>query len=393
MLWRFSYRELLGHPLRSLLVVAGVSVATAMMVSMLMLGAGMGRSFAELLVARGYTLRVSPQGTLPLETQAAIREVSKLRRALLAQPEVAGVAPALAANLLLGPLPGTAAEDPRVFALGVDPLEQGVYRLVDGRDPRAAREVVVGLELASTGLDIGDELGLARPGSFTAQARGDGYEIVGVAQFVYASRGERPIAMRLGDLQKLTQRPDAASFLMVRLDPGSAPTSVAERLRAGFPQVEVASVEELVERAEARLSYFRQLALVLGAVSLFVAVLLVGTLMTVSINDRYGGIAALRAIGFSKRSLVAAFASEGVVLCLVAGVLGLGMGIVVARYLDSVLADFPGLPLAVQFFVLEPVDLVTGYFTLVLAGLAATLVPAWRAASLDIARTLHREEP
>ena len=399
MLWRFSYRELLGHPLRSGLVVLGVSVATAMMISMLMLGAGIGRSFAELLVARGYTLRVSPRGTLPLETQATLSDVESLSLELESRPEVAGVAPALAANLLLRlaretiPATGAAPQGTRVFALGIDPDEQGVYRLVEGRAPRGAGEVVIGSELASEGFRVGDEMKLDRPGEFTSAASGAAYEIVGIAQFVYTSRGERPVALRLDDLQGLTLRADAASFLMIRLHPGIDPTAAAERLRGAFPQAEIASVAELVERAEARLSYFRQMALVLGAVSLFVAVLLVGTLMSVSINDRNGSIAALRAIGFSRRSLVTAFASEGLVLCVVAGFLGLGLGLMVAGYLDSVLSDFPGLPLAVEFFVLKPGDLGTGYLTLVLAGLLATLVPAWRAASLDIAKTLHREEP
>lgn len=396
MLWRLSYRELLGHPLRSGLVILGVSVATAMMISMLMLGAGIGRSFAELLVARGYTLRFSPRGTLPLETRATVSDVDELRRHLLSQPEVAGVAPILAANLLLRLQPGAAIgmrEDPRVFVLGVDPEEQGVYRLLDGRAPRDVREVVIGSELASGGLRVGESMRLGRPGEFASPASGDAYAIVGIAEFVYTSRGERPIAMRLDDLQAQTQRPDEASFLMIRLHPGFDPSTAAGRLRVRFPQAEVASVEELVERAEARLSYFRQMALVLGAVSLFVAVLLVGTLMSISINDRYGSIAALRAIGFSRGSLVAALASEGLLLCLLAGFLGVGMGLAVAGYLDSVLSDFPGLPLAVEFFVLKPGDLGTGYMTLVIAGLLATFVPAWRAASLDIAQTLHREEP
>lgn len=393
MLWRFSYRELLGHPLRSALVVIGVSVATAMMICMLMLGAGMGRSFSELLMARGYALRLSPRGTLPLDTRATVRDVEALRASLLSRPGVAGVAPTLAGNLLI-PFGGEGADEPvRVFALGIDPGEQGVYELLEGRDPHADLEVVIGGELAAAGLTVGDPIRPRRPGTFAPGRAGDAFRVVGIARFLYASSGERPIAMALSELQRLTDRPDAASFLMVRLRPGVVPVDAAERLRTAYPGVEVASVGELVERAEARLSYFRQLALVLGVVSLFVAVLLVGTLMSVAINERYGGIAALRAIGFPRRSLVKALAGEGLVLCAVAGLIGLGLGLVVAQYLNGVLSDFPGLPLAVRFFVLEPGDLATGYLALLIAGLLATLVPAWRAASLDIAQTLHREEP
>jgi putative ABC transport system permease protein len=392
MLWRLSFRELLGHPLRSGLVVLGVSVATAMMLCMLMLGAGMGRSFSELLTARGYALRVSPRGTLPLDTGATVQDVEALRARLLSEREVAGVAPILATNLLIPSHSDGTAETLRIFALGVYPEEQGVYELIEGRDPQAG-EVVIGRELAASGVRIGDTIRPRRPGTMTAGSQGGQFAVVGIARFLYASSGERSIAMFLRDLHGLTDRPDAASFLMVRLRRGVVAGDAAARLRPLYPEVELASVGELVERAEARLSYFRQLALVLGAVSLLVAVLLVGTLMSVAINERYGGIAALRAIGFRRRSVVRALLGEGFVLCAVSGLLGLGLGLAVASYLDSVLSDFPGLPLAVQFFVLKPRDLATGYVTLLLAGLAATLLPAWRAGSLDIARTLHREEP
>lgn len=398
MLWRYAARELLHHPARTALVIAGVSVATAMMVSMLMLGAGMRRSFAELLLARGYSVRVSPAGTLPLDTRATLPEAAELRRRLLERPEVDGVAPVLATNLLVVPEPRGEAPllssvPNRVFALGVDPQEQGVFLLREGRLPGAAREVVVGAQLAEAGVATGDSLSLERPGAFASGRRAERFRVVGVAEFLYASQEERPVALRLAELQALTEVPDRVSFLMLRLRPEGDADRAAAILRERFPGVEVASVGELVERAEARLSYFRQLALVLGAVSLVVAVLLVGTLMYVSINDRYGTIAALRAIGVSRRSVIAGLAGEGLTLCAIAGLLGLGLGVWVARYLDSVLSDFPGLPLAVRFFVLRPRDLVTGYVTLLAAGVLATLVPAWRAASYQIAPALHREEP
>ena len=49
-----------------------------------------------------------------------------------------------------------------------------------------------------------------------------------------------------------------------------------------------------VAEAENRLSYFRQLAFILGAVSLVVGFLLVTTLVTVSVNERAGEIAGAR---------------------------------------------------------------------------------------------------
>lgn len=422
MLIRWSVRELLHHPLRTSLAVAGVAVATAMLLDMLMLGTGLQRSFEELLASRGYELRAAPAGTLPLDTDDTLGGAGALRSSLQADPRVAGVAPVLGANLLARRASGTAGEatgpggdgptggrgasggaaatpdgDGAVplFVLGVDPEEQGLYRILEGRGPASADDVLLSRDAAEA-LDAapGDTLRLSAGDALGAPASpGRAVRVSGTAEFLYASRRERTAAMRLGALQSLSGRPDRASFFMVRLEPGADPDAVAADLAADHAGLEVASVAQLVERARERLSYFRQLALILGTVSLVVAGLLVGTVMAVSVSDRHGTIAALRAVGVSRRSVVLVVAGESLALCAVAGLLGLGLGSVTARWLESVLADFPGLPQAVRFFVLRPGDLAKGYAAVLGVGVAAALVPAWRAAGLEIAGTLHREEP
>lgn len=387
MLFRTSARELLHHPLRTTLAVAGVAVATAMLLDMLMLGAGLQRSFSDLLRSRGYELRVSPRGTLPFDTGAMIHGADALADSLLGRGEVAGVAPILASNLLSG---GT-----RLFVLGVVPGEQGVYRMLEGSPPSGDGDAVLGRETAAAlGLGPGDTLRLSTGGALGgAGGAAASFRVSGIAEFVYASREERPMAVSLGALRRLTDRGDGASFFMVRLREGLAPDSAAAALGRAFPRVEVASVAALVDRARKRLSYFRQLALILGTVSLVVTGLLVGTIMAVSVSERYGTIAALRAIGVSRGHVVAALAAESLLLCAVAGLIGLGLGSLTARYLETILADFPGLPQAVRFFVLRPADLARGYAAVLGVGVLAALAPAWRAAGLEIATTLHGEEP
>ena len=68
--------------------------------------------------------------------------------------------------------------------------------------------------------------------------------------------------------------------------------------------------------AEHRLSYFRQLAFILGAVSLIVGFLLVTTIVTVSVNERIGEIAVMRAIGVSRVHIVQQIVIEGIALSL-----------------------------------------------------------------------------
>ena len=388
---RYAVRELAHHPARSLMAIAGVGVACAMLLNMLMLSSGLSVSFEELLSSAGYRLRVAPAGTLPLDTDAVITDAGRIRTTLQSHPGVAGAAPVLAANLLAGP-----GEGDRVFALGVDPDEQGLYRLIDGRGAEAPDEVVIeGKTADRSGLSVGDSLALRSVAGFgsVGRARRRSFRVVGVADFFYTSETENPIALTLGAVSELRERPDAASFFMLRPREDADPDAVAAELRALLPEVEIASIGELVDRASDRLSYFRQLAIILGSVSLVVTALLIGTIMAVSINERYGRFAALRAIGISRSTLMRGLSAESLLLCLAAAVVGLVLGLFTAGQLERILADFPGLPQSIRFFVLRPDQLFIAGALLVTVGVGAALVPAYCVTRLPIAETLHREEP
>ena len=153
----------------------------------------------------------------------------------------------------------------------------------------------------------------------------------------------------------------------------------------------VLSTAAALRFVDERLGYFRQLAFILASVSLAVGFLLVTTLVTVSVNERLGEIAVMRAIGVARGRIVAQVMLEGVGLSLVGAVAGLGLGLLTARWLNGILATFPGLPAAFDFFRFEPAAAFRSLGLLVVCGIAAGLWPAWRAAPLPIARTLREE--
>lgn len=399
MILRCALREPRRHPGRTLLAIAGVAVSGAMLLDMMMLSNGLQTSFRDLLQGAGYEVRVSPAGTLPLDTEATIRDAARLLADLRDDPEVARVAPVLAANLSMRDAPLFEDGSERsVFALGVDPANQGVFRVTSGRAPRAG-EVLLGEESAA--LESGarrttrDSVSIAAFGALGAVGRAGTRRMLvsGTGEFLYVSESEVPVALALGTLQELTDRQNEVSFIMVEAADGIDPDSLAARLAVRHPDVRIVSIGELVDQAERRLSYFRQLAVILGTVSLLVAGLLVGTIASVSISDRYATIAAARAIGISRRSILLTLLIESLAQAAVAVALGVAFGLVTARYLERILSDFPGLPEAVQFFVPDPrIVGITVTAILVTAGLAA-LGPAWRVTRMPIATTLHREEP
>ena len=95
-----------------------------------------------------------------------------------------------------------------------------------------------------------------------------------------------------------------------------------------------------------RLVYFRQLSYILGSMSLIVTVLLIGTLLTITVNERLGEIATLRAIGVSRATVIGQVLAEGTALTVIGAALGIALGLATARYLDAILTSFPGLPAA-----------------------------------------------
>jgi len=177
----------------------------------------------------------------------------------------------------------------------------------------------------------------------------------------------------------------------VRVRNGADAEQVRAWIEKQLPNVTAISIATAIAQVDERLSYFRQLALILGAVSLFVGFLLVTTLVTVSVNERAGEIAVMRAIGVSRSHVVEQIVLEGVAISFAGAVLGLALGLVTARYLNTILSAFPGLPMAIDFFLFQPRAAWSALGLLIVSGIGAGIYPAWRAASLPIAESLRRE--
>jgi putative ABC transport system permease protein len=380
------------HVSRTLLAGLGVAVSAAMLLDMVMLATGMRESFASLLGRNGYTIRVSPRGTLPFDSEATIANASTAETAMRRVAGITDVAPVLGATIhVLG-----ASEPVTAFALGVDPAVQGDYELLEGTDSLAVDALVASdALLRATGARIGDTLDVAA--GFDPQLRTYAGRrqlvIAGRARFLFLSSTDRAAALRLSTVQAMggAERRDRVSLFMVRTAPGVD----IERARAGIeqalPRVTALSTAGAVAEAENRLSYFRQLAFILGAVSLIVGFLLVTTIVTVSVNERIGEIAVMRAIGVSRWHIVQQIVIEGVGISLAGAVAGLALGLVTARYLNSILRGFPGLPDAIDFFLFQPDSALRALGLLVVSGIAAGVYPSWRAASLPISATLREE--
>lgn len=390
---------LLRHRTRTLLAVLGVAVSAALLLDMVMLAGGMRESFRDLLLVRGYQLRLSPKGTLPFDSDATMERAAALLAAVRADPRIVAVSPILGGQLhVLGAAPDGGESGPAAtaFAMGLDARVQGDYELVRGRHAVAGAELVASPAfLRATGARVGDTLDVAA--GFDPQLRQYAGRrravVVGEGRFFYTP-GEQPVAaLPLATLQAMRgeEGRDRLSLVMARVADGADVEQVRAELQRRVPRVSAISTATALAQVEQRLSYFRQLAFILGAISLAIGFLLVTTLVTVSVNERVGEIAVLRAIGVSRAHVVQQIVLEGSALSLAGAALGLALGLVTARYLNAILGDFPGLPAAFAFFVFRPIDAWRALGLLVLSGVLAGVYPSWRAASLPIATTLREE--
>jgi ABC-type antimicrobial peptide transport system permease subunit len=118
---------------------------------------------------------------------------------------------------------------------------------------------------------------------------------------------------------------------------------------------------------------------------------LITVLLTVSINQRLGEIAALRALGFTRWRVVADVFCESVLIVGGGGLLSLPLGAALAAGLDSILKRIPGIPADVHFFVYQPSALQVHLLLLAATAIIAALYPIRVVATLPIAATLRDE--
>lgn len=391
---RWGVKSLGRRPLRTALSLAGIAVAAAMLLDMVMLSGGIDQSFAQLLLSRGYQIRLSPKGTLPFDTEASLTGTSAILAALRRDPAIEAAGAVLGTSLY-GRVGDTLVT---LFGYGILPEAQALYQVTAGKDLEPSDTLGVLLSDPAARLlkaRIGDSIALLGRLDPQVAVASVGRRMVvrGTVHWVYDYRGQPSVGTVLSAMQRLARgdTEDRASLVVVKVRDDRTVETVAAGLRQRFPRLEVNSVADLVAHFRERLVYFRQLSYILGSMSLIVAVLLIATLLTITVNERLGEIATLRAIGVSRATIVRQVLAEGTVLIVLGAALGILLGLVTARYLDAILTSFPGLPATFSFFVPRADTLIRAGVVLILTGSVAGLYPAWLAARAPIAATLRAE--
>jgi putative ABC transport system permease protein len=397
---RLAWRSLTRQPARALLAIGGVTAVGALLFDMLLLSRGLVVSFRDLLDSAGFDVRVTATPAFP-GTGPDLDRGDELARRIEALDEVEeAVAVRLLDAVVIGGSPSrtpapTAKRD--VTLVGTRAATRRTWELALGTepDPRArVPEIVISDDMADElGLVPGDVLVLRADRGVPSIDRGAAFRVSGVAEFLFVTPGWWTAATTLDALDALepTNREGRADFLLVASARGSDAEAAVAAIRALRPDLHTFSNAQFVARLEAAdFSYFRQIAFVLGAITLGFAFLLVTTLLTVSVNQRLAEVAALRALGFPRHRVAADLVWESTWIVGTGGLLALPVGAALAVWLDGILKTMPVLE-RVHFFVFEPRAVVLHVSLLAATGVLATAWPVWLAARVPIAATLRKE--
>ncbi|HUG52512.1 MAG TPA: ABC transporter permease [Vicinamibacteria bacterium] len=395
--WGFAWRSLARQPNRAVLGLLGIAAVGALLFDMLLLSRGLVVSFRELLDSAGFDVRVLASDS-PVVTGPRIGGASTAVAALAALPEVDEVVP-----VRFGAARAAAPDGERleVFLTGAPALtRRRPWVLLEGGDLDApgpgARPLVINRNLARR-LGLAPGKAVTLEGDCTREPRPAPpvrFEVAGIAAFPF----DDPAALTAATTPALFERAcgfekeDAADILLVASREGGGSMAAVSAIRARRPDLHAFSNDEIVARfQQVGFSYFRQISAVLSSITLFFGFLLITVLLTVSVNQRFAEIAALRALGFTRRRVVLDVFAQAVLLVGLGGLLSLPLGWALSRWLERILHAMPEIPEGMHFFVFEGRALAVHGLLLALTAVLAAVYPMRLVARLPIAATLRSE--
>jgi putative ABC transport system permease protein len=272
------------------------------------------------------------------------------------------------------------------FGVDTDPaLSQfNPLNLYEGRWPASDDEVVIDAGTADKqGFEVGDTVEIS-----TLQPK-QPFEVVGVAKYgeVDSLGAISFVVFTIPAAQQLLGREGQYDAISVAAEEGVSEEDLVAAIQPALPQnAEVVSAtaqaEEEADEVSEFTSIFRYFLLAFGAIALFVGAFVIFNTFSITVAQRTREFATLRTLGASRRQVLVSVILESLVIGLLASLVGLGLGVVLAEGIEALFGSLGvDLPTADRVFKTRTivVALVVGVGITLLAGLfpaiRATRVP------------------
>lgn len=363
-----SFRNLWRRRNRTLLSAAGIGIGVGTLVMLGGLVEGLTGQLNSLAGSGGAGNITVMQREVADMSLSSLDE--RIVRQIGAMPEVRAVSPFMLAFI-------TSPEMPMFIIAGLEPNSPAMrhYKLVEGRYIQRPNEMLIGKIAADVyKVGVGDTLDL----------NGNRYRIVGVTETGVAYEdGGGMVALR--EAQRIMGRPRSVSFIFVDVKNPAQAELVVELINRRFPEARASISSEFAQSTNdmqtsiAMLDAIRFLALFVGGI-------VVANTMIMSVFERTREIGTLRAVGWRRRRILGQVLQESLFLCLVAGVFGSVLGVLIITLIAQA-------PYASQFIsaTWNAGIFVSAFVTALVLGVLGGLYPAWRAGQLEPAEALRYE--
>lgn len=209
-------------------------------------------------------------------------------------------------------------------------------------DGEMTHEVVIDRRTAAMfDVGVGDTIYI---GGTLAAARNNEFTVVGISPTFSRFLGAPTVTLHLSELQEVTGTAgiDQASLITIATKDEADPAAVKADLESQYPEYVIRTNQQQLR------SMLEQQALVLAAgVSLVVLAIVAGLVLTANLLLSYvyqqrATLAALKALGWRTRTIALMIGTQGLLLGVVGGLLGVGLTKPVAAVLDHLAASVVG---------------------------------------------------
>jgi putative ABC transport system permease protein len=201
------------------------------------------------------------------------------------------------------------------------------------------------------------------------------------------------MADELKAVKKLTIPPGKISAVLVKVDPGTSPATVAQEIQKTVPETKSITPNGLLNTVSSQLGGVRRLLTGTTLAITLVSVPLLGFISAMVAYERRKEVAILRALGATKSFVIQLMLAESFSLALAGGLIGIGT----AAAILLLFQDFIAISLKIPLIIPSPLALLVNGSTvlLVCAGIGgiSSLYPAILINRSDPYETIRKGEP
>jgi len=378
--FQVALKNLLRKKIRSLLTLIGIALSSWVLVSLLGFNHGYETALNKDVDNMGFQLMIMAKGcpyeaaTMMLKGGTGLRYMDEsIMRDVAKEPEVEKITPILMTAVFdpnkgeSGGIAGYFGIEPKSFA-EMKPFLR--FRQGGWFTDANGYEAVMGFEAAELEQrEVGDMILMPE--------KNVEFKVVGILERT-GTQDDGTIFVPLKTTQKIFNRSDEITTIGIKLKKGVDSGRLEEQLYQ-LPDVQIVSLAQVKETIMKLISTAKVMVLSIAIIAILIAMVgVINTILT-SVWERFQEIGILKTVGAMPWDVFKLIWIETFILCMIGGVLGVVMALILARVTDMVIrtvlpyAPGGGLVLIDLKLILVTLAAIVGI------GLLSGIYPAWKA--------------